>query len=189
MKNNRTIIIGVTIGLGILGFLGIQVFDITIFGERNLKISTERELEMQTSSQINTEKELEPQILSQVNVEKEMNQETSSQQIGVEKIPLSKLMEILKDLPSSSSKFEFIEHNIEFIQGDLSLGGLNRLLDLFSRSDDKLRIIKTFLSRLEDGYPDDEFRRFKKQFPSSSDKIKAINLLLRNKKGQISTDN
>ena len=168
--------------LTVLGFLGVQIFDITIFKRQHPKTDMLKELEPQTSAQIEEEKELQPQILPQANVEKEPNQETPSQQIGVGQLPLSKLMEILKDFPSTNSKFEFIKHNIEFIPDSLTLSDLNHLLKQFPRSNEKLKIIKIFLSRLETDYPDDEFKKFKSQFSRSSDKIQAINLLLRNKK-------
>lgn len=98
------------------------------------------------------------------------------------KLPLSRLWGILKDLPLASDKLKFLLENIHFLPDSLSLGELNRILDLFARDSNKLEITKALLSRLNDNYREYEFERFKNHYARSSEKMKAINLLLRNEK-------
>ena len=177
MKNGQIIAVIMSI-LTILGFIGVQIFDITIFKGCHPKTDTLKEPE----PQINVEKEPELQVPLQIDAEKEPEPQAPPQPIGVEKLPLSKLIEILKDLSSLSYRLEFIKDNINFMPDVLSLKELNDILDLFSRRSYKLTVTKIFLSRLENNYPNREFERFKGQYNRSDYKVEAINLLLRNKR-------
>ena len=170
MGNNR-IVIGLKIFgivLGLLGLLGIRVFDVAIFKKQNQEISLQKEPELQVLFQVDTDKEPEPQVPPQL--------------IEVGKLPLSKLIEILKELSSLSYKLNFIKDNIDFMPEVLSLKELNDILDLFSSYSYKLTVTKIFLSRLENNYPDSEFERFRDHYEPNDYKVTAINLLLRNKK-------
>ena len=163
---NTIMVMGLTIFgivLAFFGFLGIRVFDVVIFKKQNPKISLQKEPETKVSS-----KEPEPQV--------------PPQPIKVGKLPLSKLIEILKELSSLSYRLNFIKDNIDFMPEVLSLKKLNDILDLFSNCSDKLTVTKIFLSRLENNYPDSEFERFKDHYALNNYKVEAINLLLRNKK-------
>jgi len=118
-------------------------------------------------------------------IEKEEKRHAQPQQTKgrkVIKLPLSRLWGILKDLPLASDKLKFLLENIHFLPDSLSLGELNRILDLFARDSNKLEITKALLSRLNDNYREYEFERFKNHYARSSEKMKAINLLLRNEK-------
>ena len=169
--------------LTVLGFLGVQIFDITIFKKQHPKTNILKELAPQTSSQINVEKEPETQTSAQIEAEKKSEPQVPSQPIKVGKLPISKLIEILKDLSSSSYRLDFIRDNINFMPEVLSLKELNDILDLFFNYSYRLTVTKIFLSRLENNYPDSEFKRFKDHYKrSSSYKATAINLLLRNEK-------
>ena len=166
--------------LTVLGFLGVQIFDITIFKRRHLKTDTPKELEPQP--QLNVE-EPKTQVLSQIGMDKKPEPQIPPQPIKVGKLPISKLIEILKDLSSSSYRLGFIRDNIDFMPEILSLKELNDILDLFFSYSYRLTVTKIFLSRLENNYPDSEFKRFKNHYRrSNSYKRTAINLLLRNEK-------
>ena len=178
----KWIIIGLPL-LGLFGsWLGIQFYDITIFEGCHPKTEMPKETELRPLPQINIGKEPEIQTLSQIGSEEEPEPQVLPQPIGVGELPISKLIDILKDLSSLSYRLEFIEDNINFMPHVLSLKELNDILGLFSTMSYKLEVTEIFLSRLENNYPDNEFERFKNYYSNNDYKVKAINLLLRNKK-------
>ena len=183
MKNSQKVAAVIMGALTILGFLGVQIFDITIFKGGHPKTDIVKEPKLQNPSQINVEKEPKAQASSQVGGEKKPELQVPPQPIRVGELPVSKLIEILKDLSSSSYRLNFIKANIDFLPEVLSLKELNDILDLFSNYSYRLTVTKIFLSRLENNYPNSEFKRFRDHYKRSNDyKRTAINLLLRNEK-------
>ena len=148
MENSKIIMILTICGVALtfLGIFGFKIFDITIFKWPNLQVDPVEKPEPEVSLQIDTEEELEPQNLPQVSAEKEPDQETSSQQIEVGKLPVPKLIEILKDLSSSSYRLSFIKDNISFMPDVLSLKELNDILILFSSNSYRSNIKYKFRS-------------------------------------------
>lgn len=179
IRNLRSLlpVLGIVVAfLGIVvAFSGVRLLDVVIFPQPP-KSDVKQEPQIGPSSKglrpkndIETEKKRHAQL-----------QQTKDREVI--KLPLSRLMGILKDLPLTSDKLKFLEENIDFLPNSLSLYELNRILDLFARDSDKLKTTKALLSRLDDNYCDNEFERFKNHYASSSVKMKAINLLLRNEK-------
>lgn len=159
----------------VVAFSGIKLFDVVIFPQLP---KNDVKQEPQTG---HFSKELQ----AKNDIEKQKKRHAQPQQTKgrkVVKLPLSRLRGILKDLPLASDKLKFLAENIHFLPDSLSLGELNRILDLFARDSNKLEITKALLSRLNDNYRDNEFERFKNHYVRSSEKMKAINLLLRNGK-------
>ena len=159
----------------VVAFSGVKLFDVVIFPQIP-KNDVKKEPQIRPFS-----KELQ----AKNDIEKEKKRHAQPQQTKgrkVIKLPLSRLRGILKDLPLASDKLKFLSENIHFLPDSLSLGELNRILDLFARDSNKLKITKALLSRLNDNYLDNDFERFKNHYVRSSEKMKAINLLLRNEK-------
>ena len=193
--------------LTVLGFIGVKVFDVTLFNSASRKSNVENE----PGPEISLKTQLPKSSVEEEPIPEPLPQQTRDNE--VEKLPLSKFIGILNDLPSPSDKLEFIENNMDFmptrfslgelhqvlalfsrasdrstiikvflsrLPDSLLLGDLNRILSLFSRVSDKLKATRMFLSRLESNYSDSEFESFKNHYTRSSEKMVAINLLLRN---------
>lgn len=95
------------------------------------------------------------------------------------KLSVPRLIGILDDLILANKKLTFIETNVDRMPNRLSLADLNRILDLFLLDGDKLKVTKAFQSRIEDNYSDAEFEKFKYHYILGSNRIEAINLLIR----------
>lgn len=155
------------LALAIFAFLGITVFDFTIFNGQDLKVNIQKELEPEVFSQIATEKKPEPQTMPQYH--------------RGSKLSFPMLMNILKDFRSYAYRVEFIENNFNLMPESLLLSELNSIFDLFRYSYSyKFKVLKLFLPRLQDNYPHNDFERFKKHFSSSSSyRLKAVNLIIK----------
>ena len=159
----------------VVAFSGVRLSDIVIFPQLP-KSDVKQEPQIGPSSKgLRGKNDIETQKKRYAQLQQTKDRE-------VIRLPLSRLMGILKDLPLTSDKLKFLEENIDFLPNSLSLYELNCILDLFARDSDKLKITKALLSRLDNNYCDNEFERFKNHYACSSVKMKAINLLLRNEK-------
>ena len=164
MKN--TITLGLTVLGLLLTILGVRFFDITIVGCQlpTSKVKTEQETQIPLDRQSPTSK-----------VKTEQETQTTPQQTGddkVVKMPFSKLLGILRDLPSSSNKLKFIEDNMNFMPYHLSLDELHRILALFPSNSNKSKVIEVFLSRLPGRLSLAELNHLLDLFSSESDKLK-----------------
>ena len=158
--------------LTLLGFFGVKLFDVTFFKSASRKDKVENVPSPEMSSTIQ---------LPKSSVEEEPMPEPLPQQTRdneVEKLPLSKFIGILNDLPSSSDKLAFIEYNMDFMPTRFSLGELHQVLALFSRASDRSTIIKVFLSRLPDSLLLGDLNRILSLFYRVSDKLKVTRMFL-----------
>lgn len=150
----------------LLGFCGVTLFDVTLFRSASRKSNVKNELISETP--VNTpipnhpiEEKPPPNIRPQ-----------ETRDDGVVKLPISKLIGILSDLPLSSDKLTFIQSNMDIIPEHVSLDDLHRILALFSRDSDELRIIEVFLSRLPNRLSLRELNRILALFSRADDRLK-----------------
>ena len=132
---------GYIIGISGLFFTILGVLA-TIFGwrlRRKVKRETETQISKSQLQESGVEKEQETQIPPQP---------TMTDEAG--KLGVPRLMEILKDLGSYSTRLSFIKTNIDLMPASLSLDELHRILALFGSYDYKLTVIQIFLPRLPD---------------------------------------
>ena len=134
----------------------------------------------------NIENETEPgtplKNLSPINkANKELEARSPPQETAAaeaRKIEFARLIEILKDLASSSTKLSFIRDNLDLMPDSLSLVELHHILALFSSSNNKLAVIQIFLSRLPDSLSLGELNFLLDQFSSTDKKFRVTTLFL-----------
>ncbi len=209
MRKGEKIAIGLGVVGFLAAILGIKIFDITIadiFNRQFSKVEVKAEPERQIPSgeqfpkvEVKTESERQqvpqktrdtevrklqlPRLMSTLKDLPSSSDKLDFMKKNMNAIPDSfswnELEGILNMFPSSSRKLTVINTLLSRLPNSLSLGKLNHILGMFYFSSNKLTITEIFLPRLEDNYSDREFERFRNHYPSSSDKKKAINLLLR----------
>ena len=174
--------------LAILSFVGVTIFDISIFGSRSVTSGLLRYFETQTDeNQLplrNMENETETGIkrwspINEPNKEPEAQsppQQTDTNETA--KLEFSMLIGILEDLTSSSTKLEFIRDNMELMPDSLSSVELHQILDEFRSSVDQFTVIQIFLPRLPNNLSLVELHQILDEFRSSVDRFAVIEIFL-----------
>ena len=167
--------------LAVLSFVGVTLFDISIFGSRSVTGRLLRYFETQTgenqlpSRNIENETETGIKQWSPINeANKEPEKQTPSDQTDadeVRKLEFSRLIGILEDLSTNSTRWGFIKANEESIPDSLSLDELRRILDLFSTNSYRLSVIQLFLSRLPDSLSLGELNQVLDRFSTHAYKL------------------
>ena len=184
MNKVVSIVVGLVFFLAALSELtGIKMYDIIIFGGKKPKptIQTPSETQQTVRKKIGyraLHPGNAPPFASAQRLPKTRTSSHPAKTDSFKTLQFPTLMEVLKDLPNSSDKFEFIEENKNSMPDKLSWTELNQILKLFPNASGKSRAIAIFLTQLAPNLSLDELHLILKMFPRADDRLKVIRVFL-----------